>query len=275
MTYATLRFERDGSIGWLRLFRPDRLNAFTVEMWRELRELGAELLDDPELRALVVIGEGRAFSSGIDTSVFGGDAFGGDSLGGGPDAGTHHDDPVVDAIMQTQESFTWLEEAPYATIAAVRGYALGAGLQLALACDLRVIAEGTKVGLLEFKYGILPDLGGTQRLPRLIGAAKAKELIFTSTQIDADEAFRIGLAERLVADAELEPTVQGLAATIAAQPPLAVQGAKRAVNAAGTMSTRDGLRIEAEGQAVCLRSDDMKEAIAAFVERRAPSYQRH
>jgi enoyl-CoA hydratase/carnithine racemase len=275
MTYATLRFERDGSVGWLRLFRPDRLNAFTPEMWRELRELGEQLRDDAELRALVVIGEGRAFSSGIDTSVFAGDGLGGDTLDEGADAGTRDDDPVVDAIMRTQDSYTWLEEAPYATIAAVRGYALGAGLQLALACDLRVMAEGTKVGLFEFKYGILPDLGGTQRLPRLVGAAKAKELIFTTAQIDADEAFRIGLAERLVPDADLEPTVRDLATTIAAQPPLAVQGAKRAVNAAGTMSTRDGLRVEAEGQAACLRSDDMKEAIAAFVERRAPSYRRH
>jgi enoyl-CoA hydratase/carnithine racemase len=274
MAFATLRFERDGSVGWLRLFRPDRLNAFTVEMWRELRELGEQLRDDPELRALVVIGEGRAFSSGIDTSVFG-DPFGGDELGAGADAGTRHDDPVVDAVMRTQDSFTWLEEAPYATIAAVRGYALGAGLQLALACDLRVIAEGTKVGLLEFKYGILPDLGGTQRLPRLVGAAKAKELMFTATQIDADEALRIGLVERLVPDAELESTVRDLAATIAAQPPLAVQGAKRAVNVAGTVPTREGLRVEAEGQAACLRSDDMKEAIAAFVEGRAPNYQRH
>lgn len=275
MAYATLRFERDGFVGWLRLFRPDRLNAFTGEMWRELRELGEEIRDDPELRALVVIGEGRAFSSGIDTSMFTGGTPTADSLETDAQAGSRHDDPAVDAIMQTQDSFTWLEEAPYATIAAVRGYALGAGLQLALACDMRVIAEGTKLGLLEFKYGILPDLGGTQRLPRLVGAAKAKELIFTAARIDADEALRIGLVERLVADAELEPTVRDLAATIAAQPPLAVQGAKRAVNAAGIVATRDGLRIEAEAQAECLGSDDMKEAIAAFVEQRAPNYQRH
>jgi enoyl-CoA hydratase/carnithine racemase len=147
-------------------------------------------------------------------------------------------------------------------------------LQLALACDVRVFAEGTKAGLLEFKYGILPDLGGTQRLPRAVGAAKAKELIFTAGQIDADEAFRIGLTQRLVPDAELESTAGELAATIAAQPPLAVEGAKRAVNVAGTVPTREGLRIEAEGQAVCLRSDDMKEALAAFVEQRPPSYQR-
>jgi enoyl-CoA hydratase/carnithine racemase len=272
---ATLRFERDGFVGWLRLFRPDRLNAFTGEMWRELRELGDEIRDDPELRALVVIGEGRAFSSGIDTSMFTGGTPTADSLETDAEGGSRHDDPAVDAIMQTQDSFTWLEEAPYATIAAVRGYALGAGLQLALACDIRVIAEGTKLGLLEFNYGILPDLGGTQRLPRLVGAAKAKELIFTAARIDADEALRIGLVERLVSDGELEPTVRDLAATIAAQPPLAVQGAKRAVNAAGIVSTRDGLRIEAEAQAECLRSDDMKEAIAAFVEQRTPNYQRH
>jgi enoyl-CoA hydratase/carnithine racemase len=274
MAYATLRFEREGHVGWLRLSRPDRLNAFTPEMWRELRELGAELRDDPELRALVVIGEGRAFSSGIDTSVFAGDSVTADSLETDGSARRHHDDPAVDAIMQTQDAYTWLEEAPFATIAAVRGYALGAGLQLALACDVRVFAEGTKAGLLEFKYGILPDLGGTQRLPRVVGPGKAKELIFTATQIDAYEALRIGLTERLVPDAELEPTVRELATTIAAQPPLAVEGAKRAIDVAGTVPTRDGLRIEAERQAVCLRSDDMKEALAAFVERRPPNYQR-
>jgi enoyl-CoA hydratase/carnithine racemase len=274
----TLRLERDGHIGWLRLNRPEKLNSFTIEMWRELGELGAELRDDPELRALVVMGEGRAFSSGIDTSVFGGDAFGGDdasgdgTLGDGPDAGTRHHDPVVDAIMKTQDSFTWLAEAPFATVAAVRGYAFGAGLQLALACDIRVTARGTKLGLLEFEYGIIPDLGGTQRLPRLVGAGKAKELIFTAARIDADEAFRIGLVEQLVDDAELETAANGLAAAIAARPPLAVRGAKRAINAAGDGGIGDGLRIEAEGQATCVRSDDMKEAIAAFVEQRPPEY---
>lgn len=273
-TLNTLRFEQDGHVGWLRLHRPDRLNAFTVEMWQELGELGAALRDDPELRALVVIGEGRAFSSGIDTSAFGGNVVGSDDgLGGGPDAGSRHEDPVVDAIMKTQDSFTWLAEAPYATIAAVRGYALGAGLQLALACDVRVVADGTKLGLLEFKYGIIPDLGGTQRLPRLIGAGKAKELIFTAAQIDAAEALRLGIAERVVADSDLEDAVAELAATIAAQPPLAVRAAKTAIRASGDLPVREGLLVEAEGQATCIRSDDMKEAIAAFVERREPRYE--
>jgi enoyl-CoA hydratase/carnithine racemase len=264
----TLRLEQDGHVGRLVLARPDKLNSFTTEMWDELHRLGDDLLADPgDLRALVVIGEGRAFSSGIDTSVF----TGGDGLVV-PDPGARDDNPIVDAIMRTQESFTWLERVPFATIAAVRGYALGAGLQIALACDIRIFAQGTSVGLLEFKYGIIPDLGGTQRLPRLVGTGKAKELIFTSGRIDADEAFRIGLCEQLVADDELDERAGDLARKIAAQPPLAIAAAKRAVNAALDEDIDDGLRIEAQGQSTCLPSDDMKEAIAAFVEQRPPVY---
>jgi enoyl-CoA hydratase/carnithine racemase len=269
-TYETIDFEQDGAIGWLRLNRPDKLNSFTVEMWHEMRAIGKELRDDAGLRALVVIGNGRAFSSGIDTSVFTGGST--DSIEGGDDIGTRHRDPTVDGILRTQEAYSWLEEARYPTIAAVRGYALGAGLQLALACDIRVFARGTSVGLLEHKYGILPDLGGTQRLPRLVGAGKAKEMIWTAARIDADEAYRIGLCERLVDDDGLENEATALADAIASSPPLAVQGAKRAVEAAGRVPVAEGLVVEAEAQAVCLRSDDMREAITAFVEQRRPNY---
>ncbi len=265
----TLRLERDGHVARLVLARPDKLNSFTAEMWDELRTLGQELAADPgDIRALIVVGEGRAFSSGIDTSVF--------TTGSGlsvPDAGARDENPMIDMVMRTQESYSWLETAPFATIAAVRGYALGAGLQIALACDIRIFARGTRVGLLEFKYGIIPDLGGTQRLPRLVGPGKAKQLIFTAARIDADESYRIGLCEQLVSDEELEETAAKLAETIAAQPPLAIKAAKRAVNAALDERIIDGLRIEAAGQAECLPSDDMKEAIAAFVEQRPPSYQ--
>lgn len=272
-TFDTIRFESEGAIGRVVLDRPDKLNSFTLAMWRELRELGARLLADPgELRALIVIGEGRAFSSGIDTSVFA-EGTAGNQLAGEAAATPKHDDPMVNGILLTQESFTWLEEAPFVTIAAVRGYALGAGLQLALACDLRVMARGTQLGLLELQYGILPDLGGTQRLPRLVGPGRAKEMILTRARIDADEAERIGLAERVVADEELEEVARALAETIAAQPPIAVRGVKRAIAAAMEGATvRDGLLVEAEGQADCMRSDDMKEAIAAFVEQRPPVY---
>ncbi len=272
-SYDTLRFEPDGHVGRLVLNRPEKLNSFTVAMWGELRDLGTRLLAEPgDLRALIVVGEGRAFSSGIDTSVF--------SEGGGmaqlaADAASTatHADPVVAGILLAQESYTWLEEAPFVTIAAVRGYAFGAGLQLALACDLRVMARGTQLGLLELQYGILPDLGGTQRLPRIVGPARAKQLILTRAKIDADDAERFGLAEQVVSDEELETVALQLAETIAAQPPIAVRGVKRAIAAAMSGATvREGLLVEAESQADCLRSDDMKEAITAFVEQRPPVY---
>ncbi|HEY7440752.1 MAG TPA: enoyl-CoA hydratase/isomerase family protein [Acidimicrobiia bacterium] len=264
----TLRLDVEGNVGRLTLNRPEKLNSFTIEMWEELGALGEELLGDPgDLRALIVTGEGRAFSSGIDTSVFSGPGISGAGGGSGDRA------PLVDAVLRTQQSYSWLEQAPFGTIAAVRGYALGAGLQLALACDVRIFARGTSVGLLELKYGIIPDLGGTQRLPRLVGPGKAKELIFTSARMEAEEAHRIGLCEQLVSDEALEETADELATRIAAQPPLAIRAAKRAVNAAFDGPVSDGLRVEAEGQAECLPSDDMKEALAAFVEQRAPKYQ--
>ena len=269
-TYETLRFVRHDTVGWLRLNRPAKLNAFTPLMWRELGDLGGHLGADPDLRALVVLGEGRAFSSGIDTSVFS-DPDPGESVLGDGDA--RHPDPTVAGILAVQDSFTWLEEAPYVTIAAVHGYAFGAGLQLALACDIRVVARGTRLGLLEHQYGIIPDLGGTQRLPRLVGPGKALELITTAARIDADEAGRIGLAEILVSEEDFETAAARLAETIAGQPPLAVRAAKRAVHAAlSGLTVREGLVVEAEGQAECLLSEDLKEALAAFVEQRPPTY---
>ena len=266
----TIRLEHDGHIGWLRLNRPEKLNAMTPQMWAELRELGQQLLADPaRLRCLVVIGEGRAFSAGIDLSTF----SGGGALDPGPVSERDHDDEMVAAILRAQEAYTWLEDAPFPTVAAVRGYALGAGLQLAAACDLRVMARGTKLGVFEQKYGIMPDLGGTHWLPRLVGAPKAKELTWTVAEIDAEEAYRIGLCERLVDEADLESSVQELAATLATQPPMAVSGAKVALNRAAHGESREAvLRETAERQAECLRSKDFAEAIAAFLEKRPPEY---
>ncbi len=182
MTAETLIFEREGPIGRLRLNRPAKLNAQTPQMWAELRELGRTLRDERDLRCLVVRGEGRAFSSGIDLA----EITGQDGLGAAaqvaPGKGV---DRLVAMIRQGQEAFSWLVDAPFASIAALRGYALGAGLQLALACDLRIAARTTQLGALEFRYGLLPDLGGTAWLPRLVGPARAKELVFTAARIDA------------------------------------------------------------------------------------------
>jgi enoyl-CoA hydratase/carnithine racemase len=263
----TLIFERRGPVGWLRLNRPAKLNAQTPAMWEELRTLGRELRDDPAVRCLVVTGEGRAFSSGIDLAAI----TSPDGLAGAarvePGAG---EDALAAMIGRGQEAFTWLTEAPFPSIAAVRGFALGAGLQLALACDLRVAARGTKLGALEFRYGLLPDLGGTAWLPRLVGPAKAKELVFTAARIDADEAQRIGLVNRVVEEPELDAAVTALADTLAAQPPLALRHAKRAIDAFPDAGR--SLRLAAVGQAACLRSEDFLEAGRAFLERRSPVY---
>ena len=175
------------------------------------------------------------------------------------------------AILHTTEAFTWLEEAPYPTIAAVRGHALGAGMQLALACDIRVVARSAQFGLLEHRYGLIPDLGGTQRLPRLVGAGKAKELIFTAKIIDAEEAQRLGMVEQLVDVNTLEQTAADLANQIAAQPPLcAPSETSDQCRARYTDTTR--IAPQAEGQAPCIRSDDFKEAIRAYKERQIPHY---
>jgi enoyl-CoA hydratase/carnithine racemase len=276
----TLAYERIGPVGWLRLNRPDRLNAMTFGMWAEMAKIGEELCDDARLRCLIVIGQGRAFSSGIDvqelarqagTGLFAeaGSAAGHDGRPASPPS----EDRLVRAISDIQEAYTWLADAPYPTIAAVRGYALGGGLQLALACDLRIVARGTKLGLPEHRYGLLPDLGGTYWLPRIVGAAKAKELIFTGEPIDAEEALRIGLANRVVEDSELEKAAGALAEAIAAQPPIAVRGAKRAVDRAARHTLGEALREAAVGQAECIRSADFLEAVSAVTARRAPKYE--
>ena len=258
----TVIFERTGAVGRLRLHRPDKLNAQTPQMWEELRALGRELRDDRELRCLVVAGEGRAFSSGIDLAEITG------GLAAARESGGDVDLPAL--VGRGQEAFTWLTAAPFPSVAAVRGYALGAGLQLALACDLRIAARGTKLGALEFRYGLLPDLGGTAWLPRLVGPAKAKELVFTAAMIDADEALRIGLVNQVVDDDRLDLVVGALAETIAAQPPIAVAHSKRAIDAFGDPAR--SLELAAHGQAACLRSEDFAEAGRAFVEGRRPVY---
>jgi enoyl-CoA hydratase/carnithine racemase len=182
------------------------------------------------------------------------------------------EDKLVTRIGDLQEAYTWLADAPYPTIAAMRGYALGGGLQLALACDLRIAARGTKLALPEHKYGILPDLGGTYWLPRIVGPAKAKELIFTAGTIDADEALRIGLVNRVVDDAELEAAATALAERIAGQPPIAVRRSKRAIDRAAQQSLGEGLREAAVGQAECIRSADFLEAVSANLEKRTPAF---
>ena len=275
----TLIFERQGNVGWLRLNRPQRHNAMTIQLWTELAELGQELVNDDSLRALVVIGNGKSFSSGIDLSSFAGAGGGGglfaDAGSGGEPGGSG--DTIPAKIEKIQAGYTWLQTCGYPTIAAVRGHALGGGCQLALACDLRIASPTASFALPEHRYGLLPDLGGTYFLTQLVGPAKAKELIWTNGVLDAAEAHRLGIVQRLVDDDEgLEDAARRLAESIAAAPPLAVRGTKRLVDeAAHALPMDEALHNVALAQSACIRAKDFIEAMAALGEKRAPEYHGH
>ena len=259
-------YSKQGHVGVLTLQRPDKLNAQTPQMWLHLAELGAELCADPDLRVLIVQGEGRSFSAGIDITAFTGGGSGGGN-GSGPSMGS------ADVIGRLQAGFTWLEEAPFLTVAKVQGHALGAGMQLALACDIRIVADDCQMGLLETRWGLMPDLGGTVWLPRLIGPARALEMMVTAARLRADELLALGIVNRVVARDALDAAVDEFAAQIVAQPPLAVRGAKAAVREGWGQSTADGMRAAAVAQMPCITSRDFGEAARAFLEGRPPVYE--
>lgn len=263
--YQTIRYRRHRDIGTLTLARPGKRNAQNPLMWEELARLGAELVPDQTLRCLVVTGEGPAFSAGVDLV----EGMAGMLAG----MAERPDDQRTRAVGRTAAgTFSWIPGLGCASVAAVRGHAYGAGLQLALACDFRIFAEDTKVGLTETRYGILPDMGATVRLPRIVGESRARELILLGEIIDAAEALRIGLANRVVAGADLDAAAAELAARLAAQPPVAVTGARRAIDAAWYRSPEESLEVALEEQIHCLKSEDFKEARQAMAEGRNPQW---
>jgi enoyl-CoA hydratase/carnithine racemase len=265
ITYETIRYERTGHIGTLTLARPDKRNAQNPQMWRELAQLGADLLHDDTLRCLVVQGEGPSFSAGIDLV---------EGLAALMEDWTERafeEHPLVDGLAKAG-TFNWIPRLGCPSVAAVNGHAYGGGLQLALACDFRIFARGAQVGLPETRYGILPDMGATVRLPRIVGESRARELILLGEIIDAAEALRIGLANRVVEDEELASATAELATRLAAQPPLAIRGARRAIDAAWYRDADDSFRIAVEAQLHCLASDDFKEAGLAMAEDRTPDW---
>ncbi|HEX4490370.1 MAG TPA: enoyl-CoA hydratase-related protein [Acidimicrobiia bacterium] len=267
-----IRIERDGGVVRVTLNRPDKLNAQTVEMWHHLAKVGADLATDDSIRVLVVAGEGRAFSAGIDITTFTAPPARDGARANG-DAGEPPVRSDVDGILAIQKAFSWLEAAPYPTIAKVQGHAYGAGMQLALACDLRIAADDARMGLLETNWGLMPDLGGTVWLPRLVGPAKALELMLTATKLAADELLTLGIVNRVVPRAELDRTIDDLVAELLRRPPLALQGAKYAVRGGWGQSTDAGMLAAAEAQLRCLTSNDFVEAGRAFVEGREPAFE--
>ncbi|NKQ56964.1 enoyl-CoA hydratase/isomerase family protein [Amycolatopsis sp. K13G38] len=240
----TLRIERHDAVARIVLSRPERHNAQNPDMWRNLRAAGAGLAGDESVRVVVLAGDGPSFSSGLDLGELAPDGF----LGRMPGLSAEE---AMAAIRAAQEAFTWIESAPFPVIAAVHGNALGAGFQLALACDFRIVTEDARLALAEMPRGLVPDLGATSTLPRLIGMERALELILTGRRIDGAEAVRLGLALRCVPAENLEEESMNYARSLAKAPRAALAHAKAATyEPDGARS----LRIAAAGQVECVRA---------------------
>jgi enoyl-CoA hydratase len=239
---------REG-VAHIELNRPEARNAINLEMIRELTAALEGYAGDSAVRALVLSGAGgKAFASGADIAEL--------------RERTHRE--AFFAVNGTL--FQKLEDFPRPTVAAIEGYALGGGLELALACDLRVASRSAKIGLPEVTLGIYPAAGGTWRLPRLIGLGRAKELVFTGRILDAEEANALGLFERLVDEGKAVEAARSIATQIAANAPLAVQVAKASLNAAARPVEMGP--VERLGQAVLFDSPEKRERMTAFLEKR-------
>jgi enoyl-CoA hydratase/carnithine racemase len=257
-----VRIERDGRVAVVSLNRPDKLNACSPEVFAGLAEAGEQVAGDPEVRAVLLRGEGRAFCAGLDLASLQSFGSGNVPTGNGDRAPS----------PQGTSGFTIWHTMRKPVVAAVQGYALGAGFQLALAADIRIAAEGAVMSVFEITYGLVPDLGGTQLLPRIVGPARAKELIWTAHRITTEEAERWGIVNRVVAPDALEDEARALAADLASRPPLPIGLAKGLVDQAGRITLEEGHRKELEAQMKCLTSSDMREAVAAAFEKREGSY---
>ena len=242
--------ERRGDAVLVTLNAPERRNAIDQEMVDGLHAVLDELQHDESVAALVVTGAGdKAFAAGADIAQL-------------------RDRTSADAMKAINSGiFNRIEEFPTPVIAAVKGYALGGGCELAIACDLRVIGQSAKMGQPEVKLGIIPAAGGTYRLPRLIGLGRARELVYTGRMVDADEALRIGLANQVVADDEVVDAALAMAAQIAKNGRLAVRGAKRALNALSRPGHENAVAFESSTQAVLFDSDDKVARMTAFLDK--------
>ena len=238
---------RDDGVAIIRLDRPP-VNAFSRDLLSALADVARSLAADGDLRAVVVAGEGKAFAAGADISEFGGQ------------------DAAREIAAHFRAAFDAVAALPVPVIAAIHGVALGGGLELALACDLRIAADTARVGQPEILLGIIPGAGGTQRLTRLVGPARAKSLIWSGRQVGADEALAIGLVDRVVPAAELLDAALEEAAAFAAGPTVAISLAKRVIDAGLDGPLDRGLDLEAEAFVEVFASEDSQTGVRSFLE---------
>lgn len=255
-TLRDVKLEVKDHIATITMNRPAAMNALNGKVLRELKEVIAQVRDDPDVRVVIITGEGPAFVAGADIRAM----------------MTKNQIELRNFTQFGQGVMSDIEKLEKPVIAAINGFALGGGLELALACDIRLAATEAQMGLPEVGLGIFPGFGGTQRTTKLIGKGKACELIFTGDQIDGEEAARIGLVNRAVPLQQLMAEAQRLAKRIARQGPVAVGRAKAAINQALRTSLDDGVAFELEAVTLMFGTEDQDEGMTAFLERRRPEF---
>ncbi|MFN2316533.1 MAG: enoyl-CoA hydratase/isomerase family protein [Gemmatimonadales bacterium] len=257
MTYATIRYDVQDRIATVTVNRPDKLNALNAEVIRELGAAATRIAEDPEVRGVILTGAGeKAFVAGADIAELANLA---------PAAARA-------TAEEGQQVFDRIEQGRKPVVAAINGFALGGGLELAMACHVRIAAEHAKFGQPEVKLGLCPGYGGTVRLPRLVGRGRAVELLLSGGMIDAAEAYRIGLVNRVVPQGSLMATARELLETMLANAPLALAACLESVHTGLDLSQGDALLHEAEQFGALFGTADMKEGTAAFLARRKADF---
>ena len=251
MSYETLSLQTSDRVATITVNRPDKLNALNDRVIAELGEAIDEVVSDSAIGGVILTGAGRAFVAGADISEL-----------------EKHGAVSAKQLAKTgQEVFGRFEASPKPVIAAVNGFALGGGCELAMACHIRIASEFAKFGQPEVKLGLIPGYGGTQRLPRLVGRGRAMQLLLTGEMIDAQEAYRIGLVNRVVQAAELLPAANEMMRTILANAPLAIASVVEVVHRGYDATLEDALTLEATAFGLLAATDDKRIGTRAFLEK--------
>ena len=256
-TYQDIIVKKEEGVGWITLNRPHRLNTMTLDMMNEFASALADFESDKEVKCVVITGAGeKAFSAGADVTSF---------TGITPSMAS-------DASMKGHELTARIEALGKPVIACINGYALGGGLEISLACDFRIASESAQLGATEIKLGLMPGWGGTQRLARIVGLSKAKELIMLGDRITAEEAHKIGLVNKVVPRDKLIEETKAFAKNFVEGPPVALKAAKHALNYATQVPLDVGLKFESEAFGIVLSTKDVMEGVSAFMSKRKPEF---
>ena len=256
MDLNTLIYEKEGHVAVVTLNRPGALNCLNEEMWSEMSLVQDDIENDDHVRAVVIKAAGDKFSAGIDISLL----------------GKINSQYILKNLLKMQNLYTRWETMAPPVICAVNGLCFGAGTELALACDIRIASRDAVFALQEVNFGLSPDMGGSQRLTRVVGPSQAKRIMLVCEKLDAQESLRIGLVDKLCENADLAGEAMNMAGKIAQKPPVAVRFGKKAINVAMESSLQAGLLYEQAQSAFCFSTEDMKEAVAAFFGKRKPEF---